>query len=134
MIIIEAFIIGCFFLILYLFFSLILDNFIIAFFLAGFFKHYLGYLLGIQTFYCNYYHNNYHNNYHNDDYYISQPHNIYLESIMEGLIFAYLALLFTKIISNNYILAFIIGFIVHIIADYIGLHALFFKYNCIIKK
>lgn len=130
MIIIEAFIIGCFFLILYLFFSLILDNFIIAFFLAGFFKHYLGYLLGIQTFYCN----NYHNNYHNDDYYISQPHNIYLESIMEGLIFAYLALLFTKIISNNYILAFIIGFIVHIIADYIGLHALFFKYNCIIKK
>jgi len=53
---------------------------------------------------------------------------------MEGLLFAYLALLFTKIISNNYILAFIIGFIVHIIADYIGIHALFFKYNCIIKK
>jgi hypothetical protein len=130
MIIIEAFIIGCFFLILYLFFSLIIDNFIIAFFLAGFFKHYLGYLLGIQTFYCNYYD---YNNYNNDNY-VSQPHNIYLESIMEGLLFAYLALLFTKIISNNYILAFIIGFIVHIIADYIGLHALFFKYNCIVKK
>jgi len=119
-----------YYLFIYSFFNLFINNFIIKIFLSGFFKHFFGYLLGIQTFYCNYYRNNNNNN----KYYISQPNNIFIESFMEGLLFLYLALLLSKIINNNYILIFIIGFTVHIFADYIGLHALFLANNCILEK
>lgn len=121
-IIAEAFIIGIISLFLYLLLNLIVDNLIIQLFLLGFFKHYLSYFMGLQSFYCKFKLNNNH--------YQSKPNDIIFESILEGLIFVYLGLLLTKIINNKFILIFVLGFIIHIIADFYGVHEIFLKYNC----
>lgn len=121
-IIAEAFIIGVISLFLYLLLNLIVDNLIIQLFLLGFFKHYLSYVIGLQSFYCKFKLNN--------NRYQSKPDNIIFESILEGLIFVYLGLLLTKIITNKFILIFTLGFIIHIIAEFYGVHEIFLKYNC----
>jgi len=116
----EAIFIGFFnILIYYLFFFI--DNLIIQLFIVGFIKHLISYLIGIQDYYCKIY---------KGDSYQSKPSNIIIESLSEGLFFIYIGLLLSKIIKNRYLLFFLLGFLIHIIADFYGIHSLFLIYNC----
>lgn len=105
--------------------KLLIDNFIVLLFLIGFIKHFCSYYFGLQTYYCRKKLNST---------YIAISNNIIIESILEGLIFIYFGLLLTKIITNKYILIFILGFIIHIFAELYGIHNLFLKVNCKIKN
>lgn len=125
MIIIEAIIIGIITITLFLFIKKITNYLTIQLFLIGFIKHYLGYISGIQSYYCSLYLSKSPN-----DKYESQSKNIIIESIFEGFIFIYFGLLLNKLIYNHFILIFILGFFIHIFADFYGIHSNFLKYNC----
>lgn len=121
----EACVIGIICCALLVILKLLIDNFIVLLFLIGFIKHFCSYYFGLQTYYCKKKLNSA---------YIAISNNIIIESILEGLIFIYFGLLLTKIITNKYILIFILGFIIHIFAELYGIHNLFLKVNCKIKN
>lgn len=121
----EACVIGIICCALLVILKLLVNNFIVLLFLIGFIKHFCSYYFGLQTYYCKKKLNLT---------YIAISNNIIIESILEGLIFIYFGLLFTKIITNKYILIFILGFIIHIFAELYGIHNLFLKVNCKIKN
>ena len=88
-------------------------------FFVGFFKHYLGYYLGFHDFYCN-------NNKNNKNKYIIT------DSILEGFYFIIIGNIIFKLFNFNKIISlFIIGFLMHIISDFINLHKLFKFYRCL---
>ena len=121
-IIAEGLFIGFYNIIIYFFIHLFTNNLIIQLFLTGFFKHYLGYFTGIQDYYCKINKNNQN--------YSSKPTNIILESLLEGFLFIYIGFLISLLIKNRYLLFFILGFFIHIIAEFFGIHYLFLLYNC----
>jgi hypothetical protein len=85
-------------------------------FIIGFFKHYLGYYLGLHDYYCN----------NNKNKYIIN------DSILEGFYFIIIGNLIFKLFNYNKIISlFIIGFLMHIISDFINLHKLFKYYRCL---
>ncbi len=106
-------------LIYYLFFFI--DNMVIQLFTVGFIKHFISYFIGIQDYYCKIY---------KGDGYKSKPTNIIVECLLEGLLFIYVGLLLLKIIENRYLLFFLLGFFIHIISEFYGIHSLFLIYNC----
>lgn len=117
---IEAVFIGFLNILIYYPFLLI-DNLVIQLFTVGFIKHLIGYLIGIQDYYCKIY---------KGDNYQSKPSNIIIECLLEGIVFIYVGLLLSKIIKNRYLLFFLLGFSIHIIAEFYGIHSLFLIYNC----
>lgn len=123
MIIIEAIIIGLY---VSLLFNLILIYIplFLKLFIIGFIKHSLSYYIGIQSYYCKLY---------KDNNYSAKVPNLFMESIFEGLIFIYIGYILKYFINpdiNNYLFPFILGFIIHIIADFYNIHKLFLLYNC----
>lgn len=98
-----------------------IDNLVIQLFIVGFIKHLISYLIGIQDYYCKIY---------KGDSYQSKPSNIIIECLFEGLFFIYIGLLLSKIIENRYLLFFLLGFSIHIISEFYGIHSLFLIYNC----
>lgn len=86
-------------------------------FITEFFKHLLGYFLYIHNYYCKC---NIVNNY------------ILIESLLEGFIFLLLAFIILSNIDieNKFILIFLLGFIIHIIAEIIGIHTFYCKTFC----
>ena len=123
MIIFEAFLVGFYVLLLVFLFRLIIKtDLYIELFIIGFFKHLLSYYLGLQTKYCIIYKNNN---------YDAKSSNIIIECLFEGLAFIYFGYLLKLFINpQNYSFAFILGFIIHLIADFYGIHKLFLIYNC----
>lgn len=116
----EALFIGFFNIIIYFPLSFI-NNLIIQLFAVGFMKHLISYLIGIQNYYCKTYKGN---NYQ------SKPSNIIIECLFEGLFFIYIGLLLSKLIDNIYLLFFMLGFSIHIISEFYGIHELFLMHNC----
>lgn len=116
----EAAFIGFFTILLYYPF-LLLDNLVIQLFTVGFIKHLISYFIGIQDYYCRIY---------KGDSYQSKPANIIIECLLEGLLFIYIGLLLSKIIENRYLLFFLLGFSIHIISEFYGIHSIFLMYNC----
>ena len=119
--IIEALFVGFISFLIFIVFNLINPNILLSLFLTGFIKHLYSYYFGIQAYYCNKYLNGK---------FESKTSNILLESILEGLIYLFFGLLIIKIINNIYMMSFLIGFIIHILADFYGIHILFLNYNC----
>ena len=127
----EAFTIGILSLIIFVFVNYLPFNLIVKLFLVGFIKHYFSYLIGIQRFYCNLYLSKN----RNDKYkYEVKTKSILIESLFEGLIYTYLGLLLSKAFSNCYLIIFTLGFCLHIISDFYGIHTLFLRNNCYIRK
>jgi len=116
----EAVFIGFFNIIIYYPLSFI-NNLVIELFMVGFMKHLISYLMGIQDYYCKTY---------IDNNYQSKPLNIIFECLLEGLFFIYIGLLLSKLIDNRYLLLFLLGFFIHIISEFYGIHKLFLIYNC----
>lgn len=91
-------------------------------FIIGFLKHSISYYMGIQNFYCLYYgKKNATNTY------------IIIDSIFEGFLFIAFGIIIIKLFQLNMFKSlFLLGFILHLIAEFIHLHSLFINYRCII--
>jgi len=118
----EALFIGLYVLIIYIIIKLlsIPFPFFIELFIIGFIKHFIGYYGGLQNFYCKYKYNV------NINY-----NNIIYQCILEGLAFILLGYIIKTIFINKYLIYFILGFLIHIISEIVGIHYLFCNYNII---
>jgi len=101
--------------------SLLKININIILFIIGFLKHFLGYYIGIHNYYCNKYGKK-----------IVINKNIIYDSIYEGIYFILVGKIIIVMlnINNTIIELFIIGFILHLISEYIGLHKYFYTNRC----
>ena len=127
----EAIAVGVYNLMLYIFFSHIfrIKNLTILLLVVGFSKHFLGYAIGIHTWYCNHgaaclRTNNIYNKYS------ATAFQLYRSSILEALAELVIGILLSIILTNRYALFFTIGFLLHIVAEYAGIHKQFCRSNC----
>ena len=116
---IEQLIVGLFTSLIYLLLFFMKFNYL---FLVGFFKHLLGYYVGLQDVYCNKH----------------KPGStakitfleLLFESILEGLLFVFFGFILIKFNVNQNIIPFILGFTIHIISEFIGIHYIFIENRC----
>jgi len=88
-------------------------------FITGFLKHFLGYFLGIHGLYCNKY------NLKADS---LKLHQLFVESVLEGLAFIFL---FTfKYVKDLNLSILLLGFSLHILSELSGIHRYFLSYRC----
>lgn len=128
--IIEAIAVGIYTCLVYLFFSLFTKNFYVLLLVVGFFKHYLGHILGIHTLYCN-------NGQacvkvlNQSTKHISNSNDLFLISVGESIMFLILGIIFRPFFPDNIVyLFFMIGTVLHIIAENFLIHNIFCKHNC----
>jgi hypothetical protein len=123
-ILIEAILVGLFTVIISFFLSfLFFKKNIKFFFILGFLKHYLGFITGLQTWYCK--KRNKETNTKEPSVIKTKPNQ--LENIVEGIAFIIISYLIQVIfkIKNIYFIAFLTGFILHLLAEFTGIHTLF---------
>ena len=126
---IEANLVGLFsvtitFFLLSTFFSL--KNHVIFFFILGFLKHYLGYITGLQNWYCKKRNENVNANVKTKERKIKPS---LLQNVQEGIAFIILSFLIQKFLKlkDIYFIAFLTGFILHLLAEFTGIHTIFCK-------
>jgi hypothetical protein len=91
-------------------------------FIIGFLKHSISYYIGIQNFYCLY----------NGKKKATDIH-IFIDSFFEGIIFIVLGIIIIKLFQFNMFKSlFLLGFFLHLIAEFIHLHSFFINYRCIL--
>uniref|UniRef100_A0A6C0HPS1 Uncharacterized protein n=1 Tax=viral metagenome TaxID=1070528 RepID=A0A6C0HPS1_9ZZZZ len=123
---VEAILVGLFCVFLYWGLQWI-KPFLLLLFVLGVLKHSLGYASGIESLYCNYgqackaTHPLFRTEAYTD--------RLFLESLMEGIAFVSVGLLFYGVTSKVYIV-FLIGFFLHLLAEFSGLHTEFCEKNC----
>lgn len=127
--IIESVFVGIYVSIIYLLFSPFIKNFYLLLLVCGFFKHFFGSSFNLWTWYCN-------NGQacvkvlSQDQYYISNTLYLLRDSIYESLIFLLTGTILSIIMKKGVLLFFIMGLLLHIISENIGLHKYFCKTNC----
>lgn len=127
---IESIFVGIYTIIVYLsilFFAKSMDNQIVPLlFVVGFSKHFIGYIIGIHDYYCNY---GYACTKNRDSVVVQKtnPDNLIVESVIEGICFCVLGLLIRTFanIPSKIVLFGLIGIIMHITAEFVGLHHYF---------
>lgn len=127
--IIESIFVGIYTCFIYLLFCPFIKNFYVLLLVCGFFKHFLGSSFGLWTWYCN-----------NGEAclkvlspllnYEANTNNLLRESIYESFLFLLVGSLLSFIIPNNIYIFFIIGLVLHIGSEKIGIHKSFCKTNC----
>jgi hypothetical protein len=134
---VEAFFIGAYTSIIFWFLEKILFDKYILLFTTGFLKHFLGWSLGLHTYYCQ----------HGDactkyisgpdtvryfsNKYIPKKLQIWVESIIEGILFILVGIFFNKLIqTNKYNTIFMIGFTLHVLFELFGFHDYFCRESC----
>ena len=123
----ESLFVGVYTCIISIFVSfLVSSNFTLLLFVVGFLKHFLGYYLKIQDYYCGICVKG------SKSYTTKQI--LLGESILEGGVFIILGLLLKVFIENRWILMFLLGFLLHIIAEFVGVHKYFCKNRCVIQR
>ena len=99
------------------------NNIYVTFFIVGFIKHFIGYLVGIQTTYCR----------QNGKTYVKSP-NLFIESLLEGcafLTFGAIGILCWPGGEHHlFLLYFIMGAAIHMLAEITGIHKYFIAHNC----
>jgi hypothetical protein len=123
----ESIFVGVYSSLVYLFSSYIISsNLALLLFTVGFLKHFLGYYLKIQDFYC--------------DTCVKGSKsqvttlNLFIESILEGVVFIILGLLLGVFIKNHGVLMFLLGLLLHIFAEIAGVHKYFCKNRCAVQR
>jgi len=97
-------------------YSILLNTFII-----GFLKHFISGLFGLQQYYCSRY-------IKCDEFALK---NLLFESIGEGVLYVILHLVISKImVINEYLSFFIMGMLLHISFEGLGIHSSFCKSHC----
>ena len=127
--IIESIFVGVYTSFIYLLFSPFIKNFYLLLLVCGFFKHFLGSSFGLWTWYCN-----------NGEAclkVLSQDQNyeantLYLirESIYEAFIFLLVGIIIRLFIPKGIYLFLIMGILLHIGSEYIGIHKSFCRIHC----
>ena len=117
--IVEAFIIGCYSLLLSLPLKTLIKDNNMLFFLTGFLKHFLGRFIGIHSLYCKM---------HKLE--INKINFVTLleESILEGFLYLIAGNIIFKYFNVGSF--FIIGFILHIVFEMLGIHRSFLQNTC----
>jgi hypothetical protein len=136
--ILEAFFVGLYSLILCVITSFFIDNFYVLLFVTGIVKHFLGYLLNIHTFYCNngyaclkiHKYSNKKNDKKNDKKNTDNNFVLLIECIVEGILFLVLGYFLKLFIKYKPTIFFLIGFLLHLIFEWLNIHQLFCKYRC----
>ena len=124
--IIESVLVGVYSIFIYLLFSrFIYKNLYVLLLVVGFFKHFLGSSLGLHDWYCN-----------NGSACIKDKNNkeantLYLlrDSIYESLLYLILGFILQHILTNI-ALFFVIGVILHILAEKLMVHRDFCRESC----
>ena len=125
----ESIFVGVYTSFIYLLFSLFIKNFYVLLLVCGFFKHLLGSIIGLWGWYCN-----------NgdacvkvliqDQKYKSNTLHLISESIYESFIFLIVGTMLSFIVKKGIYLFFIMGIILHIMAEYSGIHKKFCMNTC----
>jgi hypothetical protein len=125
---IESLLVGLYTCIIYLLFSPFIKNFYLLLLVVGFFKHFLGSIVGLHTWYCN-------NGetclkvLDEDQRYIANTLYIIRDSIYESIVFLFLGFILSYKLTNIY-LFFVIGIILHILSEKLGIHKYFCMNSC----
>lgn len=121
----ESIFVGAYCLILY---TIIKPNNAILWFALGFIKHFMAYFIQLHNYYCK---NGYacvkYNQINSIGTYIT------IDSFLEGLLFIG-AGYFVNMFDNKYLSMFFIGCLIHLIAEFIGLHKFFCINRCYIDS
>jgi hypothetical protein len=128
----EAIIVGMYNVCLFLIISKFIENNYILLFIVGFAKHLFGGYLNIHNFYCNYGYSCYlHNDCKNGKCYDDKKY-LFVRSIFEGFIYLFLGLFLIElpIKLKNIYLYFLIGFILHLSFEWLGIHKYFCETYC----
>jgi hypothetical protein len=127
--IIESMFVGIYTSFIYLLFSPFIKNFYLLLLVCGFFKHFLGSSFELWTWYCN-------NGeaclktLSQDQNYKANTINLIRDSFYESLIFLIFGSLLSIIIPKGIFLFFIIGIVLHIVSEKIGIHKHFCINSC----
>jgi hypothetical protein len=124
--IIESLLVGVYSVFIYLFFSrFIYKNLYLLLLVVGFFKHFLGSSLGLHTWYCN------NGSACIKDKKYTEANTLYLlrYSIYESLLYLIFGFLLQGILTNM-ALFFVIGVILHILAEKLLIHRDFCRESC----
>jgi len=128
----EALIVGTYTAILYKLLSPLFDDeFIVFLFVLGFTKHMLGYFLSIHDLYCEYGRACSHLS--NQNKANASTKKMIIESSMEAVVFVIFGYVLSFFTKDRLLLAFALGFFLHIIAELIGIHKKFCQ-RCIQTK
>ena len=119
---VEQLIVGLFTSLIYLLLFFMRFKYSILLFLIGFFKHLLGYYVGLQDIYCEH-----HKPGSTARIKLSE---LLFESVLEGLLFLIFGFILIKFNVNQNIVPFILGFTIHIISEFIGIHYIFIENRC----
>ncbi len=123
----ESLFVGVYTCIISFFVSFVVSsNFTLLLFVVGFLKHFLGYYLKIQDYYCA-------SCVKGSKSYTTKQ-ILFGESILEGGLFIIVGLLLKVFIENRWILIFLLGFLLHIIAEFVGVHKYYCKNRCVIQR
>ena len=130
----ESIIVGIYSIILFTIISYFIKNenkyFIL--FIVGFAKHLLGGYLNIHNFYCNYGYSCYLNNDCKNGKCYDDKKYLFLRSLFEGLLYLIVGsfLIELPFSLKNIYLYFLIGFILHIFSELLGIHKHFCETYC----
>jgi hypothetical protein len=130
---IESIFVGIYTSFIYLLFSPFITNFYFCLLFCGFFKHFLGSSLGLWTWYCN------NGNacvkiLSSNQYYEGNTKYIIRDSFYEAIVFLIIGSILKIFIINNIFLYFILGIVLHIGSEIIGLHNSFCRKSCDKKR
>lgn len=110
---IEGLLVGIYSSILYLLLSVMTNNIYILLLVCGFLKHLLAGISGIHNWYCKY-------RFNKTKLYKSDK--LFIESLLESLLYLFVGIILNYFIINRILLFFIIGFLLHLVFEILGIH------------
>ncbi len=129
-VILEAILVGFFCILLYTGLQWI-KSFILLLFVLGFLKHSIGYLSGLESLYCNYGKACRTQVCHNQSFQkVAYTQHLMLESFLEGIAFVFVGILLYSILKYKLGAIFLIGVVLHLLSEWMGIHTMFCQQNC----
>ena len=131
--IVEAIFVGIYCGFIYSILSQFIDEFMILLFVVGFLKHFLGYHLSLHSMFCKYGEACERSHHETTDSTARMVHTEMLayESFLEGFAFFIFGYFMTMVCKDRLLVVVTIGFLLHIIAEKLGIHKSFCKIRCI---
>lgn len=127
--IIEAIFVGIYTSFIYLLFSPFIKNFYLLLLVCGFFKHFLGSSFSLWTWYCN-------NGeaclkvLSQDQHYEANTLYLIRESIYEAFVFLLVGIILRFIMPKSIYMFLIMGIILHVGSEHVGIHKSFCRSRC----
>ena len=125
-VLLESLFIGVYVCVIFFVVSYVFYSNLTLLFIVGFLKHFIGYYLKIQDYYCN-------SCINNSKSQVSMR-DLFIESILEGGVFVIFGSLLKIFIKNQFLLMFLLGFLLHIVAEFVGVHKYFCKNRCVLQR